>query len=57
MKKILAGSAVIMALGITNADANAYKIVDKKDGSELCKFTTAIGKTSYGDQLLTTTAG
>jgi hypothetical protein len=52
MKKILAGSAVIMALGITNADANAYKIVDKKDGSELCKFTTAIGKTSYGDQII-----
>lgn len=52
MKKLLAGSAVIMALGITNAYANAYRIVDQEDGSDLCKFTTAIGKTSYGDQII-----
>jgi len=52
MKKILVGSTIIMALGITNADANAYKIVDKKDGSELCKFTTAVEKASYGGKIV-----
>jgi len=51
IKKVLAGS-IIAALGITNAYANAYRIIDKDDGSELCQFTTAIGQSSYGDQII-----
>jgi hypothetical protein len=51
MKNILVGSAIIMALGITNADANAYKIIEREDGGELCKFTTAVEKASYGGQI------
>ena len=33
MKKVIIGSAVIMVLGITNAYANAYRIVDKVMGA------------------------
>ena len=51
MKKVIVGS-VLMVLGISSAYANQYKIINTESGDDLCKFTTAIGKTSYGDQIV-----